>query len=127
MRWRDREGWVVADAFDRGEERMDLAGPVLITEGGFLFARDRVPPLAEDTRFDWLFYLRKAGCIEAPEQDQDELLAALLCSPTLPPLEVPEDLRYEEVTLQPRPRLRVLSGNPALLGTGRLRAELSFD
>jgi hypothetical protein len=93
---------VVAGGFYRAEERMDLASPVLITEGGFLFTRDRVAPLAEDTRSYWLFYLRKSGCIEAPEQDQDELLAPLLCLPTLPPLEVPEDARYESISQLPK-------------------------
>ena len=69
-------------------------------------------------------HLRKAGSIEAVEEDKDELLAALLCSPGLPALEVPEELRYEEVTFQPRPGLRIRAADPALRGAGKLRAEL---
>ena len=42
-----------------------------------------------------------------PKRDQDELLAALLCSPSLPALDVPEEMRYEETTVQPRPCLRI--------------------
>jgi hypothetical protein len=99
----------------------------LITQGGLVFTDGRVAPLAEDTPFEWMSHFRKGGSIKAPEQDRDELLAALLTAPNLPALEVPEELRYEEVTPRPRPGLRVRAPEPAQRGTGRLRAELSFD
>jgi superfamily II DNA or RNA helicase len=126
---RGRRGWAVAGILRRPEERMDLVSAVLVTQGGLLFTRDRVGPLAEDTPFEWLSHLRKAGSIAAAEEDKDELLAALLCSPGLPALEVPEELRYEEVTLPPRPGLRIRAADPdtMLRGAGKLRAELSFD
>jgi superfamily II DNA or RNA helicase len=124
---RGRKGWAVAGVLRRRGERMNLAAAVLVTQGGLVFTGDRVGPLAEDTRFEWMSHLRKAGNMEAAEEDKEELLAALLCSPGLPALEVPEELRYEEVTLSPRPGLRIRAADPALRGAGRLRAELSFD
>jgi superfamily II DNA or RNA helicase len=124
---RVERGWVVAGVLHRPEERMEVAGAVLVTQGGLVFTRDRVGRLAEDTPFEWISHLRNAGSIEAAEGDQDELLAALLCSPGLPVLEVPEELRYEEVMLPPRPGLRIRAADPVLRGTGKLRAELSFD
>jgi superfamily II DNA or RNA helicase len=123
----DRGGWAVAGVFRRGEERLDLRAPVLVTPGGFLFTADRVAPLAEDAAFEWMSHLRKAGSIEAPEEDQDELLAALLGSPSLPPLVVPEEMHYEEVKCEPRPCLRIGEADPIGRGAGRLRADLSFD
>ncbi len=81
--------------------------PVLLTHGGFVITRDRVAPLAEDTPFEWVSNFRKAGRIEAPETDTDELLTALLGSPVLSLLDLPEELRYEEVVLPPRPCLRI--------------------
>jgi len=86
-----------------------------------------VAPLAEDAAFEWMSHLRKAGSIEAPEEDQDELLAALLGSPSLPPLVVPEEMHYEEVKCEPRPCLRIGEADPIGRGAGRLRADLSFD
>ncbi len=127
IRRRDQGGWTVAGVLRRGEERMELAIPLLVTQGGLVFTRERVAPLAEDTPFEWMFPLRQAGGIQAPEKDGEALLGALLCSPGLPALEVPEELRYEEVTLQPRPCLRIRAADPALRGAGRLRAELSFE
>jgi hypothetical protein len=61
----------------------------------------------------------------APESEKDQFLAALLCSRNLPPLAVPEEMRYEELAAIPAPRLKI-SQAPTHLGSGRLQAELSF-
>jgi superfamily II DNA or RNA helicase len=126
MRRRDHQGWAVTGVLCRGEERLDLAAPVLVTQGGFVITRERVAPLAVDTSFEWVSHFRKTSCIEAPEQDTDELLTALLCSPGLPLLDLPEELQYEEVMLQPRPCLRVGKAE-VRYGSERLVGELSFD
>ncbi|PYU74327.1 MAG: helicase SNF2 [Acidobacteria bacterium] len=122
----DQGAWAVAGVFRRGEQRMDVAVPVLVTQGGFVFTLDRVAPLAEDPPFEWIAYLRKVGCIEAPKEERDEFLATLLGSPNLPLLEVPEELQYEEVTLPAHPHLRISKAHVSY-GAERLRAELSFD
>ena len=126
MRRREPHGWVITGVLCRGDERLDVSAPVLVTQGGFVITRDRVAPLAEDTPFEWVSHFRKASCIEAPEQDTEELLTALLCSPGLPLLDLPEELRYEEVMLQPRPCLRIGKAE-VRYGSERLVAELSFD
>src|SRR5437773_11918088 len=40
-------------------------------------------------------------------KERDEFLASLLCCPNLPPLRVPEELRYEEVALPAHPHLTI--------------------
>jgi SNF2-related domain/Helicase conserved C-terminal domain/Bacterial SNF2 helicase associated/SWIM zinc finger len=125
MRPQDPQGWQVTGFLHRGNERMDLAAPELITHGGLVFTSGRVAPLAETTQFRWVFFLRKGGVIAAPRKDRDDLLEALLNSPGLPPLSVPEELRFEEITLTPKPHLRIRSGGA--YDQGRLTAELSFD
>ncbi len=119
--------WAVAGVLSRGEERMDLAVPVLLTQGGFVFTGDKVAPLAGDAAFEWIVRLRKTGPIEVPEKDRDELLTALLSMPGLPAPEVPEELSYQEVTAVPRPRLHIRANNPGMRLHERLHAELSFD
>jgi superfamily II DNA or RNA helicase len=119
-----KESCLVAGVLRRGEETMEVSAPALVTRGGHIFAGGMVAPLAENTSFDWLLHLRKAGSIQAPAEDLDELLATLLCAPGAPRLEVPENLRYEEVTLPPRPCLRIRA---AERHDGRLAAELSFE
>ncbi|MBI4874009.1 MAG: DEAD/DEAH box helicase [Acidobacteria bacterium] len=119
--------WVVTGCLHRGEEEMDLAIPALVTAGGLVFTRNRIARLEEDTPFEWMSYLRKAGRIEATESDGSELLAALLEQPIAAHLEVPEELRYEEVRLVPRPRLTVRAPKSNPWERERLRATLSFD
>jgi superfamily II DNA or RNA helicase len=121
-RGKDRE-WMIAGIFSRGEERMDLAVPALVTES-LLFTTDRVAPLAEDVSFEWIAALRKHGPITVPEEEQDQLLSTLLLSRNLPPLNVPEELHYEELTVKPHPHLRISKAR--IYGAERLRAELSF-
>jgi superfamily II DNA or RNA helicase len=121
-----KEGWSVNGVLRRGEETMEASAPTLATHGGLLFTQGRVAPLAEDTSFQWLAHLRRSGPIQAPAEDLDELLSTLLCAPGLPKLQVPAELQYEEVTLAPRPCLRIRAAEQRH-GNMRLPAELSFD
>jgi superfamily II DNA or RNA helicase len=115
--------WTVTGVFRRGQEEMDLGLPVLIAQG-LVFTMDRVAPLAKATPFEWVSVLRKKGAIRAPAKEKDALLSALLCSPNLPPLHVPEEMRYEEVALEPTPALKI--SKTRVYGAERLHAELSF-
>ena len=82
-------------------------------------------PLAGDAPIEWIIALRKQGLISVPEEERDEFLATLLCCPNLPPLRVPEELRYEEVALPPHPHLTI-SKTPVLYRRERLDAKLCF-
>ena len=108
----------------REEERMELSVARLITTG-CVFTDRHVAPLAKNTPFHWISHLRKAMSIEVPTGDEDKFLAELLGAPNLPPLKVPDELRYEEVTAKPHFRLKISNpryANPA----ARLPATLSF-
>jgi superfamily II DNA or RNA helicase len=108
----------------RGAEEIDIAAPVLITEGGLVFLPNRVSRLEENASFPWMSYLRKTGPVESPKSDAPQLLAALLQHPIASRVEVPEDLRYREIRPAPRPCLTVRSSS---WQPGHLRAHLSFD
>ena len=114
----------LAGFFQRGEERREATFPALAT-AGLVITRDRVAPLASDTPIEWIIALRKQGLISVPEKERDEFLATLLCCPNLPPLRVPEELRYEEVALPPRPHLTI-SKTRVPYRNERLYANLCF-
>src|SRR5882762_1906191 len=114
----------LAGFFQRGEERWEATFPALVT-AGLVITRDRVAPLASDTPIEWIIALRKQGSISVPEKDRDEFLATLLCCPNLPPLRVPEELRYEEVALPPHPHLTI-SKTRVMYRHERLDANLCF-
>ncbi len=119
--------WVVHGVLRRGEERMDLAVPLLITESGLVFTRERVAPLEPHTPFEWIAHLRKSGPLEAPEEDAQELLASLATDRRTPALDLPQDLRYEEVQGKLRACLSVRSVPARNWQPERLHGKLSFD
>lgn len=120
------EGWQLAGGFSRGEQRMAMHQPLLVTSGGFLITADCVAPLAEDESFPWIACLRENSRIAVPEQDREEFLSSFLSSPHLPQIHLPEELRYEEVTICPRPCLTITKPR-AYYDAGRLQATVSFD
>jgi superfamily II DNA or RNA helicase len=110
----------------RGDEEMEISTPALVT-GSLVFTRDRVARLEEGAPFEWVAALRRVRRIEAPESEIESMLATLIEHPLGGRLEVPEDLRYEEVTIAPRPCLTVRAARRYGWEKERLRAELSFD
>ena len=118
--------WEAMGFFQRGEERMRLADVALVTPGGLIFTKNVVAPLAEDAPYEWIQHLRRNGPIVAPEADREEFLAALLATPKLPSLEVPEEIQFEEVLVTPKPCLRIRGAKDSRPGAP-LVADLSFD
>jgi superfamily II DNA or RNA helicase len=116
--------YVVTGSLHRGEERQPLARPLLVVPGAVVWP-ERVARLDDRGAFGWIRLLRRNGPMIVPMRDKDQLLSELLALPVLPRLELPEDLRFEEITLPPRPRLVI---RPSTMGWHRdqLEAKLSF-
>ncbi len=119
--------YVLDGSLRRGEERMDLAEPVIVLPGGLVFTNTRVAPLVHFGAFPLLRSLRDGLKLAAPLEQRDELMRTLFALPRLPKLEVPEEMRFEE--LRPTPQPRILIRKPSRGGweDDRLVAELSFD
>jgi hypothetical protein len=111
----------------RGEERLSLTTPVLLTRGGLVFWEGRVARVQDFGAFDWILLLRKSGPLPVAVKEKDNLLNELLRLPRLPRLDLPEELRFEEVTPTLRPRLKIKAPDRHRWGSPLLRGELSFD
>jgi hypothetical protein len=98
---------VVAGELRRGGEQLALKAPLLLLSGGLVFWEDRVAPLLDYDAFRWIALLRQQDEVVVPARQKEEFLAELLRLPDLPRLDLPEDLRYEEVALAPRPYLKI--------------------
>jgi len=109
-----------------GAERMDLSAPVMLVDAGVLFTRERAMRYEHHGAFKWIGLLRGHGPLLVPVGEGEELLAELLRQPQLPPLDLPEELRYEEVTLAPRPRLTIKADKNGWR-RDQLQGELAFD
>lgn len=122
----DGEVYEMSGALWRGEERLDLRAPKLISEAGILCMREWVARYDDHGAFAWIAWLRQQGPLRVPVAQSGEFLAELLRQPRLPPLDLPEELRFEEIAVAPRPRLTVKPQNKS--GTfDLLHGELSFD
>jgi len=130
LRRRERglgEQYLVTGSLRRGEERLELAVPVLIVDDGLVFTREKVARFDARGAFKWISLMRKEGIIVVPGMHRDELLGEILKSPQLPRLELPEGLEYVENMIEPRPRLTIKEPEKNYWGPQKLRGELSFD
>ncbi|HLK62692.1 MAG TPA: DEAD/DEAH box helicase [Bryobacteraceae bacterium] len=124
---RPAEGrYAITGWFRRGEQEMDIATPVLLT-GNLVFTHDRISRLEDGTPWEWVHALRETRRIEAPEAEIEPLIVALIEHPLAVRLRLPEELRFEEVRIEPRPRLTIRAEQRYGWDRERMRADLSFD
>ena len=128
VRCNDRQSdqYIVEGVLRRGEERsqlLDFAKPVLMLQGGLVFTPESVAALDDGGAFHWVSILRRTGALTIPENQIGEFMTEVLSESQPPGLDLPEELRYEEVNARPQPRLTF----KAQKQNTRLRARLSFD
>jgi superfamily II DNA or RNA helicase len=128
---RDEEGqnYAVIGELRRGDEHRPLSEPVLLVPGGLVLGSDTAARLQDFGAFDWIKLLRQQGTMTVPVAEKDKLLGQLLSLPRLPRLELPPELRFEEVAVEPRPRLRLQAPHDHQVwgGIPRLFGDVSFD
>jgi superfamily II DNA or RNA helicase len=115
----------VIGALWRGPERMDVSALSLVTDA-ILFTREHAARYEPPGSFNWIQLLRDHGPLLVPVQQRDAFLGELLLQPQLPPLDLPEELRYEEIACTPHPQLTVKRATNTWQGD-RLQGELTFD
>lgn len=137
--WDDGEPWefwltvrreenqlVTGGMLRRAGEQMELSEPNLLIPK-LVFARGRVARLNCFDAFSWIIQLRKEGPVLAPAEKGDLLLEKLLSLPNVPRLDLPEDLKYEEVAATPQPCLKISQLDTSNWQPGRVGGVLSFD
>jgi len=123
----DKGRYVLRGCLRRGEERMPLAQPVLLAPAGLLIADGVAAFFRDYGNHEMLLRLRKSGPIFIPATARDELAEELARRAHLVPFELPVELRFEQVTGTPAPKLKVLAPKQNhYYGTQRLQGQLSF-
>jgi len=107
----EKDQWAISGVLLRGTERMPLAEPYLLTEGGFIFARGKVAPLDDAGAFPWIAQLRSLRRISFSDHEREAVLARLLETNVLPPLELDEAIQFEKREVTPKPGLRLTQNN----------------
>jgi superfamily II DNA or RNA helicase len=122
-----RGRWVLGGELVRpGQEApMPLVKPVLLLAKGLMLLEDRLARLEVGDVFEWIAALRQSTGIEVPYRDRWELLESLWQLASRPEMDLPANLRCEEVRLPPEGRLIVHS--PSHSYANRLYADVEFQ
>ena len=139
--------YMLTGAFVRDTTRLELHEPTLILGSGHLvtgsdfitrsrgglgppYAGDEAGPIETVSPLDtpggywWAANLRKYGPMRIPREKADEVLAEVLSEPAVPPLDVPDELRFDEPDVTPAP---VLTLRPDESRYSAFAGTLEFD
>jgi superfamily II DNA or RNA helicase len=116
------------DDEDEDEEGItcDVRDVTLIVPGGFVVRGRSIAHLEDFGAYEWIRLLRSKDVIRVPDGEESDFVDQLLDMPAMPQLELPEQLKLEEVTSVPRPKL-IVAAPRGRWKYEKLRAELHFD
>ena len=104
----------------------DVRDAELIVPGGFVLRGHSIAHLEDFGAYDWIQLLQSDNPVQVPDGDEADFVDQLLDMPATPRLELPEELRLEEITPELQPLLTVTAPKGRWRHE-RLRAEVSFD
>jgi hypothetical protein len=119
--------YAVTGALRRGETEMTISTPSLLVPGGLVFYEDRVARLNDYGAFELISLLRERKSLPVPKAEGESFLAELVRFSRCPRLELPEELKFEEIAPRPKPSLVVKPGPSHPFRHPRLVGKLSFD
>jgi len=120
-----RKEYVVRGVLVRGGEKKELSSPGLLVPG-WVFWPGTAAHLRDGKAFDWIVTLRQEPEVRVAFKDGAELAASFYGGVTVPPVVLPEELQYEELSVAPRPRLMIKRPKYAK-DSSWLWAQLSFN
>ena len=120
--------WAWRGGLRRGENRMDLAEPLVLLPGLLVLGVGRAARFDDLGVMPWILRLRYEKEITFVEPQQDLMLGRILAETRVPPLELIESIRLEEIVARPRPCLTLRSPRQNWgMAADKLLGELEFD
>jgi len=119
--------WRIQGFLSRSNERRRLAEATLLSAAGLVFFGDTVAELDHGGGFSWVPELRHPEALEIPIEEGFELVEALQILPAPKKLQLPEELRYEEVLGEPRPAVHLTELEIPWQTRRMYQVELGFD
>ena len=123
------DGRIAVDGvLERAPARLPVTALSLLLSPEFVVIGDTIARLDHGGALSWLLELRRSGRTVLPEKAAPALVEAMARS-HVDPLQLPEALRYEIVSVAPRPRIRMArASRPQGYGTREeLDAAIEFD
>jgi len=120
--------WAWRGSLRRGEHRMDLSEPLVLLPGLLVLGVGRAARFDDLGVMPWILRLRYEKEITFVEPQQDLMLGRILAETRVPPLELVESLRLEEINAKPRPSVTLRTPRQNWgLGSDKVIGELEFD
>ena len=120
--------WAWRGSLRRGDNRMDLSEPLVLLPGLLILGVGRAARFDDLGVMPWILRLRYEKEITFVEPQQDLMLGRILAETRVPPLELVESLRLEEINAKPRPCLTLRTPRQNWgLGSDKLIGELEFE
>ncbi len=117
----------VTGVLRREDRQLDVTQPILSLPGGLVFLNGRVARLKDHGAFGWMALLRAHESLSFSKEEGELFLDALGTLPCQPRLALPEELKFETLSISPTPRLVIKRGKPQVWSRARLLGELSFE
>lgn len=124
---RKGDSWIVRGYLQRAGDRMDVSEPNALLQSGLMIARHTIARLEHSGQFGWIQMLRRLGRIVVPAKDQTDFINKVLTETHAPKIEWPEELKFEQVTGDPRPHLHLGAPRINWNQSGVLSASLAFE
>jgi hypothetical protein len=117
--------WRVSAQIKRGEQFHPATNVKLALPNGLIVLPDTVGRLASAADVGVLSELATQGAIDVPINQGDALVQQLWQWPSLPQLELPAELQWKQIRVEPRPKVRITRPEPAYVRD--LSASVHFD
>ncbi len=124
-----KKRWVVDAHFSRDGQTRLLHEAIMATPSGLLLMDDTLFGLdIDESAYRWLHAINISSPIEVPYKDRELFLKQLWATSTLPKINLPENLRWEQIQEPPQPKLKIYSPEKSSRSRhkGRLSADVSF-
>ena len=92
-------------ALARSGERWAVESTKLLLSDGLALIDDRLLRVRADEHLGWALRLRRHGPVEFPAGARDHFLLELARMPDLPPLDLPPELHWSQVSVAPVPKM----------------------
>jgi superfamily II DNA or RNA helicase len=111
-------------ALKRDGEHLQISQPECFLREGVFIHGERIGSYRGS--FDWIAFFRHENSYFVPCDEIHQWLEIMFSMPSVPPMDLPEELRMQEIEAVPRPIVRVRARKEAW-GAFQLEAEILFD
>lgn len=118
--------WLVSGRIHRGDESTDVAHPTLLLPSGMMLLDDRLAQVELGDGAAWALALRKEGPVAVPRAQEADMLEQFWRMSSVPDLEMPAELRWEQITVEVRPRITIKKPGRGFRGD-QLEATVTFE